>query len=52
MCPVLPTIAAGAAAKQGDHELLLPRKAAVVGHYYNASTLLGSPRAEGSDSAP
>lgn len=52
MYPVSPVFAAGAAAEQRDHKLLLPCEAAVVGHCYNASTLLSSPGAEESDSPP
>lgn len=52
MCPVSYTFAAGAAAEQRDHKLLLPHEAAVVRHCYIASTLLNSPGAEESDSPP
>lgn len=47
-----PPLAAGAAAELRHHKLLLPHETAVVGHCYNASTLLRSPGAEESDSSP
>lgn len=52
MYPVSPTFAAGAAAEQRNDKFLLPREVAIVGHCYNASTLLSSPGAEESDSPP